>query len=132
MKDQVLVRDVMKTTFDTMDGLCTVREALQRMQHVHTKTLIINKRNEHDEYGIVAIGDIAKLIAENRSPDRVSLYELMNKPTISVHAKMNIRYASQLFLRFGLSRAPVLDENEKIIGMVSLTDMVLKGLIHLE
>lgn len=132
MKDQIFVRDVMKTTFDLMDGLCTVREALQRMQHVHTKTLIIEKRHEQDEYGIVVIGDIAQLIAKNRSPDRVSLYELMNKPTVSVHADMNIRYASQLFLRFGLSRAPVLDDQRQIIGMVSLTDMVLKGLIHLE
>ncbi|MDQ6963055.1 MAG: CBS domain-containing protein [Mariprofundaceae bacterium] len=132
MSNQIFVRDVMKTTFDMMDGLCTVREALKRMQHVQTKTLIIDKRSEHDEYGIVVIGDIAQLIAENRSPNRVSLYEIMNKPTVSVHAEMNIRYASQLFLRFGLSRAPVLDEKRQIIGMVSLTDMVLKGLTHLE
>jgi len=131
MKETILVRDVMKTSFDMMDGLCTVREALERMQHVHTKTLIIDKRHAHDEYGIVVVADIAKLLAENRSPDRVSLYELMQKPTIGVHADMNIRYASQLFLRFGLSRAPVLDVEGQIMGIVSLTDMVLKGLVRL-
>jgi len=108
-----------------------VREALERMQYVQTKNLIIGKRNEHDEYGIVVISDIAKLIAENRSPDRVSLYELMKKPTVNVHADMNIRYASQLFLRFNLSRAPVLDMHGNIIGIISLTDMVLKGLVRL-
>jgi len=41
---------------------------------------------------------------------------------------MDIRYCTRLFDRFGLSRAPVL-EDHKIIGLVSYTDIVLKGLM---
>jgi predicted transcriptional regulator len=51
----------------------------------------------------------------------------MSKPVVSVHPDMDIRYCTRLFDRFGLSRAPVL-ENHKIIGLVSYTDIVLNGL----
>ena len=37
----VRVRDVMKPEFDMVDGMMTVREALDSMKHVETKTLIV-------------------------------------------------------------------------------------------
>ena len=76
------------------------------------------------------ISDIAKkVLALDRSPDRVNVYEVMSKPVISVDPEMDIRYCARMFERFGLSRAPVL-ENRKIVGIVSFTDMVLKGFSH--
>ena len=125
----VMVKDVMKRQFDVVEGIATVRQALQVMEHVETKCLIVNKRHEHDEYGIVVIADIAgKVLVPNRSPDRVSIYEVMTKPAVTVHPEMDIRYASALFDRFGLSRAPVV-ENGEVIGIISHTDMVMKGLL---
>ena len=124
----IRVRDVMKTEVDMVDGMATVSEALATMRHVETKSLIVNKRHEHDEYGIVLISDIAKqVLATDRSPDRVNVYEVMTKPVISVDPDMDIRYCARLFEKFGLSRAPVI-ENREVIGIISFTDMVLKGL----
>ena len=123
----VRVRDVMKTQFDVVDGMTTVSEALKTMKHVETKTLIINKRHDDDEYGIVLISDIAReVLAKDRSPDRVNVYEIMSKPVVSVDPDMDIRYCARLFDRFGLGRAPVVD-HRKMIGIVSYTDMVLRG-----
>lgn len=125
----IRVREVMKTRVDIIDGMTTVREALEKMRHVETKTLIVDKRHEHDEYGIVLLSDIAKqVLARDRSPDRVNVYEVMSKPVISVPPEMDIRYCARLFERFGLSRAPVIEQGE-IIGIVSYTDMVLRGLL---
>jgi len=79
------------------------------------------------------IADIAnKVLAKDRSPDRVSIYEVMTKPAITVHPHMDIRHASALFDRFGLSRAPVVDRDGEIIGIVSHTDMVMKGMLKLQ
>ena len=131
-KTLIRVRDVMKHEYDLVEGTASVREALEQMRHVETKCLIVNKRHAHDEYGIVVIADIArKVLALNRSPDRVSIYEVMTKPAVSVHPDMDIRYASSLFGRLGLSRAPVVDPSGEVIGIVSFTDMVMKGLLHL-
>ena len=45
----IQVKDVMKTQVDFVDGMKTVQEALQEMKHIETKTLIVNKRHDHDE-----------------------------------------------------------------------------------
>ena len=127
----IRVRDVMKPNVDMVDGMCTVKEALEKMQHVETKSLIVNKRHEHDEYGIVLISDIAKqVLATDRAPERVNVYEVMTKPVISVDPEMDIRYCARLFEKFGLSRAPVIQDHQ-VIGIISFTDMVLKGLCRL-
>jgi len=124
----VRVRDVMKANFDMIDGKTTVDDALKTMKHVDTKTLIIDKRHDDDEYGMVLLSDIAKqVLAKDRSPKRVNIYEIMAKPVVSVRPDMDIRYCARMFEQFGLSRAPVL-ERGKVIGIVSFTDMVLRGL----
>ncbi|HKI61273.1 MAG TPA: CBS domain-containing protein, partial [Mariprofundaceae bacterium] len=85
----ITVKDVMKEKFDLVEGVATVRQALEVMRHVETKCLIVDKRDDHDEYGIVVIADIArKVLAVNRSPDRVSIYEVMTKPAVTVHPDM--------------------------------------------
>ena len=124
----VRVRDVMKSDFDMIDGKTTVEDALKTMRHVDTKSLIVNKRHDNDEYGMVLLSDIAKqVLAKDRSPKRVNIYEIMAKPVVTVRPDMDIRYCARMFEQFGLSRAPVL-EHDKVIGIVSFTDMVLRGL----
>ena len=129
LENIIRVRDVMKTDVDVVDGMLTVTEALQTMKFPDTRTLIVDKRHEDDEYGVVMFRDMAKkVLARDHSPNRVNIYEIMSKPVISVHPDMDIRYCTRLLDRFGLSRAPVL-EDHKIIGLVSYTDIVLKGLM---
>jgi CBS domain-containing protein len=124
-KKIVRVRDVMKKNYDIVDGMTTVKDALKKMRYVDTKCLIVDKRHEDDEYGIVLLSDIAKqVIAKDRAPERVNVYEVMSKPVITVDPAMDIRYCARLFEKFGLSRAPVIEE-KKVIGIVSFTDMVL-------
>jgi len=128
----ILVRDVMKHEYDLIEGTVSVREALEKMQFVETKCLIVEKRHKYDEYGIVVLADIARqVLARNRSPDRVSIYEVMTKPAVTVSPDMDIRYASALFGRLNLSRAPVVDAAGEVVGIVSYTDMVMKGLLRL-
>jgi len=124
----IRVKDVMKTDFGTIEGVATVADALIKMKALKTAVLIVNKRNEDDEYGMLTSGDIARhVLAKDRAPDRVNVYEIMSKPVISVHPDMDIRYCSRLFANYNLVRAPVL-ENKKVVGMVSPNSLVLDGL----
>jgi CBS domain-containing protein len=124
----IRVRDIMKTNVDTVDGMDTVEAALQKMDHVETKTLIVEKRDDNDAYGIVMFSDIArKVLAKDRPPGRVNIYEVMTKPVISVEPDMDIRYCARLFDRLHLSRAPVISKG-KVLGVVSFSDMVVNGI----
>jgi len=127
IKPIVRVADVMKHSVDIVDGMTTVSDALKNMQHPETRTIIVDKRNDDDEYGVVMFRDIAKrVLAPDLSPKRINMYEIMSKPVIGVDPKMDIRYCIRLFDSFGLSRAPVIQDGT-IIGLVSYTDIVLNS-----
>jgi CBS domain-containing protein len=124
----IRVKDVMKTDFGTIDGIATVDDALKKMKSLKTAVLVVNKRHEDDEYGLITSGDIARhVLAKDRAPNRVNVYEIMSKPVISVHPEMDIRYCSRLFADYNLVRAPVI-ENRTVIGIVSPNSLVLDGL----
>ena len=130
MNDKKMVRtsDVMERTFAEIDGLSTVAEALSMMREQDIGVLIVKKRSDEDEYGMVLLSDIAKeVLAKDRSPERVNIYEIMAKPVISVDPNMDIRYCARLFHRFGLSVVPVMDA-ERVVGIVSYNELVLRGL----
>lgn len=126
--DLVRVKDVMKTQFDLIHGIETVANALSQAKHLETECLIVERRNDDDEYGIVLLSDVAKkVLGADKAADRVNVYEIMSKPVISVDPEMDIRYCARLFERFGLTLAPVV-LNRAIAGVVSYRDIVLRGL----
>ena len=121
----VRVGDVMSQRFIIEDGLATVADAIESLREASADCVIVQKRHDDDEYGIVLLSDIArKIIASDRSPDRVNLYEIMSKPVITVRPSMDIRYTARMFETFGLSTAPVLKRGE-VLGVVSYREMVL-------
>ncbi|MGD8112482.1 CBS domain-containing protein [Vibrio sp. TRT 17S01] len=124
----IQVRDVMANTYVVIDGLTTVHEGIELAREHDVKALVVNKRHDGDEYGLVLMNDIAKkVLAQNRSPKRTNIYEIMTKPALAVNPDMNVKYCARLFERFGISRAPVI-ENGKIIGMVSYNNIVINGM----
>lgn len=124
----VRVRDVMKHGVDLADGMTTVANAMSEARHPETKCLVIRKRDENDEFGFVAYSDIAKqVLARDRAPERVNLYEIMTKPVLGVSPDMDIRYCVRLFENFGIARAPVIEHGE-VLGIVGYTDIVLQGM----
>jgi predicted transcriptional regulator len=120
------VRDTMTPEPRSIEGLATVSEAIEIMRTEGIRSLIIRKRHEGDEYGLIAIHDIAeKVIGQGRAPERVSVYEIMSKPAVTVDADMDVKYAIRLLTRFGLSRALVMEKDE-LVGIVTLRDMVFR------
>lgn len=127
-KNPIKANAVMTQNYICMDGMQTIREAIDAMKKSDTKVIIVNKRDQHDAYGILVLSDIAKqVLAKDRSPDRVNIYEVMAKPIVSVPPQMDIRYCARLFERFGLSHAPVI-ENEDILGLIGYKELVLHEL----
>ncbi|MFA5984115.1 MAG: CBS domain-containing protein [Methylococcaceae bacterium] len=125
------VKKVMKTAFTCIDRKATIKEALNAMKSAGTSVLIVNKRHDDDEYGLITSTDIARhVLAKDRAPDRVNVYEVMTCPVIHVHPDMDIRHCSRLFATYNLVRAPVI-ENDKIIGMISPNSLVLEGLYEI-
>ena len=133
MKDKKIIkaREVMHQKHIELDGLATVKEALIAMREKKSNVVIVKKRNEHDAWGIVLLSDIVKkVLAKDKAPERVNVYEIMSKPVIPISPELDVRYVARLFDRFGLSNAPVI-EHDQVLGIISYEDMVFKGLCEL-
>ncbi len=126
-KSYVKVEDIMSTNIATIDATATVQDAVIKMRDAGVSSLVCERRDHGDEYGLVVVSDIAKqVVAQNRAPQRVNVYEIMSKPVLSVPKDMNIRYAVRLLVQFGLSRGLVVDEHRVPVGIVTLRDLVLR------
>ncbi len=123
------VRDCMRTNVTEVDGTLDVLSALKIMKKVGATSLLVKRRDDMDEHGLLLFSDIAKeVIANDRAPERVNVYEIMAKPILTVRPDMQIRYCARLFDNFGISHAPVV-ENDKVIGIVSYYLLVLQGIL---
>ena len=126
------VSQVMRKEVTFVNGLTTVFDALRIMKKVQATSLIVEKRHETDEYGMLLFSDIAKqVLAKDRAPERVNVYEIMAKPVIAVRPAMDVRYCARLFDNFGISHAPVV-EDDNVVGIVSYYLLVLEGLPSLD
>ncbi|WP_425403322.1 CBS domain-containing protein [Hwanghaeella sp.] len=126
-KDYTSVVDVMVRELHTIDRLATVQEAIDMMREFRVTSLVVERRDLADEFGLVAIDDIArKVIAEGRSTVRTSIYEIMVKPVLTLPADMNVKYAVRLLGRVGMDRALVVDNERHPLGMATLRDIVYR------
>ena len=127
----IRVRNVMNTNFLEIGGLRTVKEAIEAMKEADADLILVEKRNEDDEYGVVLLSDVArKVLAKDKAPERINVYEVMQKPVICVSPDMDVRYCARLFDQFDIDTAPVV-ENDKAIGIVSYHGLVLRGLVEI-
>lgn len=125
-KRKIQVSEVMVSDLQSIDGLATVADAVAIMQEHSISSLVVNRRNEDDEAGLIDVVGIAReVIAKNRSPDRVHVYEVMTKPVVTVPSTMLVRYAARHLVSLGISRALVVDQERDVVGMVTLRDLVI-------
>ena len=109
-----------------IDGLATVAEAMSLMRQHDVDSLTVNRRDDTDEVGLVVVSDIARhVIAVNRSPDRVNVYEIMSKPVLTLASEMLAHYAVRLLVRFDISRAVVIDHDRNPVGIATLRNLVM-------
>lgn len=122
------VKEVMTPNPVVIDGLATVAQAVELLSERSFSSLVIDKRHEGDEYGLMTVHDLAEhIVAEDRAPERVNVYEIMTKPAVTVDTNMNIKYAVRLLLRLGLNRALVTN-NGVVAGIVTLRDLTLRSI----
>lgn len=121
----IRVADMMQTSLHVVSGVASVQEAIEQMEQHKVSSLVIERRHEGDEYGMITVHDIAaKVVAINRSAERTSVYEIITKPALTLSGDMNVKYAIRLLARLELTRALVVG-NRGPLGLVTLRDLVL-------
>ncbi len=126
LTSDISVAEVMNEKIVTISKQETVANALKLMKERNISSLIVMRRDESDEHGIVVVSDIASgVIAQNLSPNRVNIADIMSKPVLTLSADMQARFAVSLLLKLGLSRAIVVDGARNPLGIATLRDLVI-------
>lgn len=121
----VPVRDVVQREPVLIDGMATVQEALQLMREGCLSALVVKRRDERDEYGLLLLTEIARLVLSNNRPlGRTNVYEVAIKPAPSIDSEMAIKYAIRHMARFNLTHCVVL-QGRDLTGVVTLNEMAL-------
>lgn len=124
IKYNLRARDIMQVELATILDDATVAEAAQQMRLEGVRSLIVERHDQDDPYGIVTFSDIiSHVLAEGRDPTEVRVFEVMTKPVIVITPGMEVKYIARMFQQTGVSHLPVIEEG-RITGMVSMTDLV--------
>ena len=121
-------KDIASDKLYFIDGLSSVRSAVQLMKEKNVQVLLIQKRNSADANGIITVNDIIKgVIIPEKTLDEVSVYEIMTKPVFSISAHLNVKYVPRLMYNYNIKVAPV-EENGKYIGLIDFTQFLFTEL----
>ena len=128
METYKTAKDIALDILYYIDGLASIRDAIQLMKDTGVQALIIQKRNDADANGIITIKDIIRgVIIPDRTLEEVSVYEIMTKPVLAIPSHLNIKYVPRLMYNSKIRIAPV-EENGKYIGMVDYSQFLFAEL----
>jgi CBS domain-containing protein len=117
-------RDVMNREFAVVSPVATVQEAVEAMIRCQCQTVIVDRTDEDDAYGILTFQEVVyRVIAKSLSPTRTRVGDVMVKPLIVVNPNLRLPFVAQLFARVGIQNAIVIDEH-RLAGIISSSDLV--------
>lgn len=114
----------MNRKVETISRGATALDAMIKMNDERVSSLMVEKSNPRDTYGIVTMGDIVcKVVALGKGLHAIHVHEIMTKPVIWVLPDMSVKHVARLFLQNDISRAPVIDNNE-MVGIITFHDLL--------
>lgn len=120
----MLVRDIMTTDVATISAFATIREAMRQMRQQGVKSLVVDKRDKNDAYGIITYTTILRtIVAEEGDIDLINVYDVCAKPAIYVYSEMDVRHVARLMVNQGFRRLVVL-RHDQLEGIVTMNDIV--------
>ncbi len=120
----MLVKDIMVKDVATVSPFATIRDAMRLMKQHEVKSLVVLKQGPHDAYGIITYHNILKtIVAEEGDIDLINVYDLCDKPAITVSRELDVKYAASLMVNMGIRRVLVTAANE-LAGILTMNDIV--------
>ena len=120
----MLIKDIMVRDVVTVSPFATVREAMKVMKQRGVKSLVVEKRDQHDAFGIITYTNILKtIVAEEGDIDLVNVYDLCAKPALTISRELDVMHAARLMVNMGIRRLLVTSANE-LAGIITMNDIV--------
>ena len=101
----------------------TAQDVAQMMVKKSVGSVIIMDKNSHP-IGIITERDMVKRVCtKNVAASRIKLEQIMSTPLITIMSYDSIDTASRVMVKNKIKRLVVLEEDNRIIGLISATDI---------
>jgi CBS domain-containing protein len=118
------VRDIMTSRPVCGSPDATLREIARKMLEANCGEIPICA--DDMLLGVVTDRDITcRAIAKGRDPMTTTARQIMTKPPATIEADAKIKEAIELMENLRVRRLPVVDEEGRIVGILSMTDIAL-------
>jgi CBS domain-containing protein len=122
----MLVKEIMTKKVFTIDTTDTLKEAINIMCDNNIGCLIVTKNKK--VRGIITERDIMRCIAQGiiEYADETEVSVVMTHYTISIGPEQKIEKAIELIKKYKIKKLPVIDNSEKLVGIITASDIVLQ------
>lgn len=101
----------------------SVHKAAQLMRDFSVRTVVVTKGRH--PVGILTDRDITvRVVAEGKDPQKTSIKEVMSARLITVRESASVGDGIRIMRGRGVRRLPVIDAEGKLIGIVTLDDLL--------
>jgi CBS domain-containing protein len=106
----------------------TAAKAAQLMKSVDVGSIpVIESKHTNKLVGIVTDRDLAlRVVADNHTADAVTVGDVMTHEVVTCHIDDNIEMAVEAMAQNQLRRIPVVDANQKLVGIISQADVATR------
>ncbi|WP_185806230.1 CBS domain-containing protein [Streptomyces sp. RP5T] len=118
---QVMTSDVVQARRTT-----SFKDLVRLLDHHHISGLPVVD-DDDKVIGVISGTDLVRAQAHRsaRDPDgAVTAHDLMTSPAITVHPEQTVPEAARLMERRGVERLPVIDEEDRLIGIATRRDLL--------
>lgn len=105
----------------------SLTEAARLMRQRHSGDLIVvdNADENREPVGVITDRDIViEGVAQGKNPDQTKVRDIMSKRVVVASASEDLSAAIDRMRAHGVRRIPVLDDEQRVIGVVALDDVV--------
>ncbi len=120
------VSDVMSRKVVTIEISASAFDAARKIMEHDIGCVVVMDKN--DVVGVITKGDILReSVMKKFDPQKISVSKIMSKPVVATKPNTSLEEASEIMSKQNISKLTVLDENGKLVGIVTSTDMMRKG-----
>jgi signal-transduction protein with cAMP-binding, CBS, and nucleotidyltransferase domain len=123
LETRVQLKEMMRRNPTTIEFSATVADAARAMCRTEVGSCIVLENSL--PIGIVTEQDInCKVVAHDRRPGEVQVSEIMSTPLITISAEKTVSEAAYSMVRHRVRRLPIVNENHRVIGIVTVRDLL--------
>jgi CBS domain-containing protein len=121
------IRDICETVVVTTPKDTSVYEAAQLMKKQNVgNVVVVDKQNSSKPVGIITDRDVVmKIVADDGDAKKVTVGDAMTENLLVLKSNQGLNEALNMMGAKGVRRAPIVDENNSIVGIATVDDLLI-------